>query len=563
MDRLPASEAFDAIVIGSGATGGWAAKELCENGLKTLMLDRGRMVEHRQDYPTEGRGAFALPFRNQWPPGKKAEYLLSPTARPENYQFYASDDEQPYVYDENKPFIWVRPRVVGGKSLLWGRQCYRWSRQDFEANRTDGHGVDWPIGYEDIESWYRHVEGVVGISGEATSLEQLPDSEFQPPMPLNIVEQRFRDLLERDFGGRVLTIGRVANLTMDMPEQGRVRCQFRNQCHRGCSYGAYFSTQAVTLPMARATGNLTLKGDSVVEALKYDTAQQRVTGVQVIDAQTRERSVYRARIVFLCASCIASNQILLNSRSETMPNGLGNTHDVLGRYIVDHVYGVRVFGTFRGQFEQYVEYGRRPTGFYIPRFRNLPGRESMQDFLRGYGYQGAARRLPLQSVAGFGTGLKQRLRVPGPWQIYIGGFGEVLPNRDNRVRLSETAVDGFGIPQMKFDVEWQENEARMGADIAEQGVAMLQAMGATEILSEDILGTPGRAIHEMGGACMGDDPAQSIVNRWNQLHVAPNVFVTDGAAMSSGSCVNPTLTLMAMTARAADHAVDLLRNDAI
>ena len=563
MDRLPSSREFDAIVIGSGATGGWAAKELCENGLNTLMLDRGRMVEHRQDYRTEGRGAYELPFRNQWPPGKQAEYLLSPTARPENYPFYASDDEQPYVYVESKPFTWVRPGVVGGKSLVWGRQCYRWSEQDFEANRSDGHGVAWPIRYEDIEPWYRHVEGVVGISGEALGLEELPDSDFQPPMPLNVVEQRFRDVLARDFDDRVLTIGRVANLTEDMPEQGRTRCQYRNQCHRGCSYGAYFSTQAVTLPMARDTGNLTLKGHSVVEALEYDAEQQRVTGVRTIDTQTRERSVYRARIVFLCASCIASNQILLNSRSQAMPNGLGNAHDLLGRYIVDHVYGIRAFGTFRGQFGQYVEYGRRPNGFYIPRFRNLPDRETAQDFLRGYGYQGAARRLPPESGAGFGAGLKQRLRMPGPWQIYMLGFGEVLPNPDNRVLLSEAAFDRFGIPQARFNVQWGENEARMGADIARQGVAMLGAMGATDIVSEDVLGAPGRAIHEMGGACMGDDPAQSVVNRWNQLHVAPNVFVSDGAAMSSGSCVNPTLTLMAMTARAADRAADLVRNDAI
>ena len=563
MDRVPESVQFDAIVVGSGATGGWAAKELCENGLKTLVLDRGRMVEHARDYPNEGRGTHQLPFRNLWPPGQQADYSRSPTTTPDNFHFYASDDEHPYVFDEDKPFVWVRPGAVGGKSLVWGRHCYRWSRQDFEANRADGHGIDWPIRYDDLEPWYGYVERIVGISGESLGLEQLPDSEFQPPMPLNIVEQRFRDVLAHEFDNRMLTIGRVANLTLDMPEQGRVRCQFRDQCHRGCSYGAYFSTQAVTLPMARATGNLTLKGDSVVESLEYDAAQQRVTGVRVIDAQTRERSVYRAGIVFLCASCIASNQILLNSRSEAMPNGIGNTHDVLGRYIMDHLYGVRAFGTLRGRFEQYVEYGRRPTGFYIPRFRNLPGREPMRDFIRGYGYQGAARRLPPEMGSGFGADLKQRLRVPGPWQITVSGFAEVLPRRENRMRLSETVVDRFGIPQMQFDVAWQENEANMAADIAVQGVAMLQAMGATDIQSQDILGPPGRCIHEMGGVRMGEDPTQSLVNRWNQLHVAPNVFVTDGSAMSSGSCVNPTLTLMAMTVRAARHAVDLARSGAI
>ena len=563
MDSSPESVEFDAIVVGSGATGGWAAKELCENGLTTLMLDRGRSVRHGQDYPNEGLGTYQLPFRNQWPPGKQAEYSLAPTTTPDNYHFYASDDEQPYVYDEEKPFIWVRPAAVGGKSLVWGRHCYRWSRQDFEANKADGHGIDWPIRYEDIEPWYSHVERVVGISGESLGLEQLPDSELQPPMPLNIVEQRFRDVLARDFDNRVLTVGRVANLTLNMPELGRVRCQFRAQCHRGCSYGAYFSTQAVTLPMARATGNLTLKGDAVVEALEYDAVRQRVTGVRVIDSKTGERSVYRARTVFLCASCAASNQILLNSRSEAMPHGLGNTHDVLGRYIMDHLYGVRAFGTLRGRFERYVEYGRRPTGFYIPRFRNLAGQESMRSFVRGYGYQGAARRLPPRGGAGFGAELKQRLRVPGPWQITVAGFGEALPRRENRIRLSETAVDRFGIPQIRFDVQWRENEANMAADIAQQGVAMLQAMGASDIRSQDILGPPGRCIHEMGGIRMGEDPAQSVVNRWNQLHVAPNVFVTDGSAMSSGSCVNPTLTLMAMTARAVDRAVDLVANGAI
>ena len=285
VQRLPENVEFDAIVIGSGATGGWAAKELCEAGLNTLMLDRGRMVEHRQDYPTDGRGAFELPYRNMWAPGLQQQYSRNYTAGPDNHTFYATDDEHPYVYDENKPFDWVRPAAVGGKSLVWGRQSYRWSRQDFEANRDDGHGIDWPIRYDDIEPWYSYVEKTVGISGEALGLEQLPDSEFQPPMPLNIAEQRLREVLAREFDGRVLTIGRVANLTQDMPEQGRTRCQYRNQCHRGCSYGAYFSTQAVTLPMARATGNLTLMDSSVVESLEYDAAEQRVTGVRVVDSR--------------------------------------------------------------------------------------------------------------------------------------------------------------------------------------------------------------------------------------------------------------------------------------
>jgi len=554
---------FDAIVVGSGATGGWAAKELCEKGLKTLVIERGRPFEHRDDYTTEGLGKHQLPFRGEWPPDRKSEYSLAPTARPENYWLYATDEEIPYVYDPDKPFLWIRPNVVGGRSLTWGRHSYRWSRQDFEANSIDGHGIDWPVRYDDIAPWYSYVEDTVGISGEALGLSQLPDSKFQPPMPLNIVEQKMRDVLKREFEERVLTIGRVANLTEQIPEQGRAPCQYRNACHRGCSFGAYFSTQSVTLPMAKATGNLTLRSNQVVESLEYDADGVRVTGVRVVDAISGKRAVYRSRIVFLCASCVASNQVLLNSRSPAMPNGLGNNHDILGRYIMDHIHGIRAFGTLGRQFDKYVEYGRRPTGFYIPRYRNLPDQAPQDTFIRGYGFQGAARRTAPEWSGGFGIDLKNSLRKPGPWEIYLIGFGEVLPYRENRVFLAEKVADRYGIPQVEFDVAWGENESNMSADMVEQQVRMLEAVGATDIQSDSVPSPPGRGIHEIGGARMGADPRNSVVNAWNQMHVAPNVFVTDGAFMSSGSCVNTTLTLMAFTARAANHAVDRIREGSL
>ena len=560
---MSSTEDFDAIVIGSGATGGWAAKELCERGLKTLVLDRGRMVEHIVDYETDNKGKHELPFRGDWPPGKQQEYRLAPTARPENYPFYASDSEHPYVFDEEKPFIWIRPNIVGGKSIMWGRQCYRWSEQDFRANKVDGHGLDWPVRYNDIEPWYSHVEKVVGISGESLGLAQLPDSEFQPPMPMNILEKDLRRVAASEFGGRVVTMGRVANLTENMPQNGRVRCQYRNQCHRGCRFGAYFSTQSTTLPLARKTGNLTLLSDRLSESLEYDASTGKVRSVRVVDTRTGRREIYRSKIVFLCASCIATNQILMNSKSEAMPNGLGNTHDQLGRYVMDHIHGIRAVANFPGLHEEYVEYGRRPVGIYVPRFRNIDDADRQCDFLRGYNYQGAASRNPPKDKGGFGAELKNQLRIPGPWQLYLIGFGEVLPYRDNRMMLDERKVDAFGIPQMKFDVTWRENERSMIEDMEREGIAMLRATGADTVKSNAEPSPPGRGIHEMGGACMGADPRTSVVNMWNQMHVAPNVYVTDGAFMSSGSCVNPTLTLMAFTARAAKHAADQLRDGAL
>jgi len=548
---------FDAIVIGSGISGGWAAKELTENGLKTLMLDRGRMVRHRVDYPTDGKPAFELPYRGEWPPDVDPDDY--PLGNPTFYHFANNDRLNPYIKDQDKPFNWLRADIFGGRSVLWGRQSYRWSELDFEANQRDGHGIDWPIRYGDLAPWYSRVEDFIGVSGEKLGLEQLPDGEFLPPIDLSIAEKHFKSAVADAFDGRVVTIGRTANLTKPKPEHGRGQCMYRNQCMRGCAYGAYFSTQSSTLPAATATGNLTTRADALVESLEYDPTSGRVIGVRVIDTKTRERTLLRARIVFLNASCVASTQILLNSKSAAAPNGLGNNHDVLGRYLMDHVFWTGATGTLPG-YEQYVEYGRRPTGMYIPRFRNLDGRDDNADFVRGYNYQswGPGRAMPADH-SGFGRDLKHRLRVPGPWKLPLHAFGEALPYRDNRMTLDEKHPDRFGIPQVRFDVTWRDNEAKMVADAVDQAVKMLEAAGCVDIETRTEPRAPGTGIHEMGTARMGDDPRESVLNRWNQLHQAPNLFVTDGAAMTSASCVNPSLTYMAITARAANHAAELIR----
>lgn len=556
-----ASYDFDAIVIGSGITGGWAAKELTEKGVKTLLLDRGRMVRHRVDYPTEGRANFELPYRSEWPPDIDADdYAIASSTM---YHFVNNDRLNPYVNDEDKPFNWIRADIFGGRSVIWGRQCYRWSDLDFEANKKDGHGIDWPVRYRDIEPWYSQVEKVVGVSAETLGLRQLPDGEFLPPMDLSIAEKHFKHAVAEQFDGRVVTIGRTANLTEAKPEHGRGKCMYRSQCTRGCSFGAYFSTQSSTLPAAMATGNLTLRSDTVVDILDFDAEAGRITGVRVIDANTRERSVYRSRVVFLCASAVASTQILLHSKSKAEPNGLGNNHDVLGRYLLDHTFGTGATGVLPG-YTEYMEYGRRPTGMYIPRFRNLDDQEAGVDFTRGYNFQSwGGGRLQPADHSGFGAELKARLRVPGPWVLPLHGFGEVLPRAENRMMLDENRLDRFGIPQVKFDVVWRENELRMIDDAADQAVRMLEAAGCTDIEKRTTPAPPGTGIHEMGTARMGDDPRESVVNRWNQLHDAPNLFVTDGAAMTSGSCVNPSITYMAFTARAANHAVELLEANQI
>lgn len=554
---------FDAIVVGSGSTGGWAAKELTENGLKTLMLDRGHMIEHSVDYDYEGVPAFEMPYRGKWPPGLQEKYHQQWAASPWTYRYWNDDTRFPYINDPEKPFMWARSGAFGGKSIAWGRQVYRWSDLDFKANERDGHGIPWPVDYADIEPWYGYVERFMGVQGEARGLPQLPDSEFIGQVPLNFAEEHFKSEVEGQLG-RAITVGRTMNLMEDRPEQGRGRCQFRDQCWKGCSYGAAPSTQATTLPAAQKTGNLHIRTDATVSELIYDPATQRVTGVRVIDTNTREETIYRARIIFLCASCLGTTQILLNSRSEAMPRGLGNTHDMVGRHIMDHMFGIGATGTLPGHTDL-MEYGRRPASLYIPRFRNInPEPDADADFIRGYNFQawGGGRSGP-QDYSGFGASLKAQLRVPGAWRLPLHGFGEVLPNHKNRAYLDVAKTDAVGMPLMRFDVEWGENEKKMAKDMAKEAARMLETAGFTDIEVRTEIGAPGIGIHEMGTARMGDDPTLSVVNKWNQMHAAENVFITDGSFMTSSGTVNPTMTYMAFTARAADHAVELFKSGQI
>lgn len=554
---------FDAIVVGSGSTGGWAAKELTEKGLKTLMLDRGRMIEHGIDYTYEGTPAYEMPYRGRWAPGEQEKHFQQWPANPRTAHYWNDDTRFPYINDSDKPFMWARSGAVGGKSIVWGRQTYRWSDLDFKANERDGHGIPWPVGYADIEPWYGYVERFMGVQGEARGLPQLPDSEFTGQVALNFAEEHFKREVEGKLG-RAITVGRTMNLMEDRPEQGRGRCQFRDQCGNGCSYGAAPSTQATTLPAALKTGNLTLRADATVAELLYDAEAQRVTGVRVIDTNTKEETIYRSRIVFLCASCLGTTQLLLQSKSEAMPNGLGNTHDMVGRHVMDHLFGVGATGTLPGH-THLMEYGRRPVSLYIPRFRNINSEpDEDADFIRGYNYQawGGGRSGP-QDYSGFGAQLKAQLRVPGAWRIPLHGFGEVLPYHKNRAFLDETKTDDLGLPLMRFEVEWGENEKKMAKEIAREAARMLEIAGFVDIEVRSEFGAPGIGIHEMGTARMGDDPTLSVVNKWNQMHVAPNVFITDGAFMTSAGTVNPTMTYMAFTARAADHAVELLQSGVI
>jgi choline dehydrogenase-like flavoprotein len=557
------TDRFDAIVIGSGVSGGWAAKELTEKGLKVLMLDRGMMVEHQRDYDYDGKPAYQIPARNMMPQQLiDSDYFIARYGyvSPSSQKFYNHDRLNPYAYDEGEKFYWIRPGAFGGKSLIWGRWSFRFSPEDFEANKKEGVGLDWPIRYEDLAPWYDYVENYVGVSGKAENLPQLPDSQFQPPIEMNVAEKWFKERLEAALPGRKLIHARMSNMTEDKPEQGRTKCQFRNQCGRGCSFGAYFSTQAVTLPAARATGRLTIRADAVVSSLEYDPATKRVTGVRVVDANTKEVEVIPARIVFLCASAMASTQILMNSR---IP-GTGQSHfdssGTLGRYVMDHIFRVGASGEIPGMTE-YIEYGRRPSGVYIPRFRNVGGEEGV-GFKRGYGYQGSAGRDPAPPQ-GFGKSMKEGMRNYGPWRFNMGAFGECLPYEDNRVSLHPDKVDRFGVPLMRFDVTFRENEIRMMDDALVEAEKMLKAAGMINVTSGRSPHVPGDAIHEMGGARMGADPRESVVNKWSQAHDAPNLFITDGAQMTSISCVNPSLTFMAFTARAADHAVKQMKAGAI
>ena len=549
---------FDAIVVGTGVSGGWAAKELCEKGLKTLVLERGRMVRHLEDYPTmhldpwdmkNGGSTSQEDLKNY---NKQKRWGVNEG----NKHFYNNDAE--YDYEEDKTFDWIRGTQVGGRSLIWGRQTYRWSDDDFEANLREGIGVDWPVRYKDIAPWYSYVEKYIGVSGEALNLPHLPDSEFLPPMELNCVEKELQASIAKNYSDRILTIGRVAHITQGAKSKGgRTQCQFRNRCDRGCPFGSYFSSNSATLPAAEQTGNMTLRPHSIVSEVLYDEATQKAKGVRVVDALSKEVLEFNSKVIFICASSMASTAILLNSKSNRFPNGLGNDSGELGHNIMDHQLGSGASGSYEGFEDQYYT-GRRPNGFYIPRFRNIGGKKDAVDFLRGYGYQGGAGRNDWSAAVaelGYGEAYKKALLKPGKWTVGMGGFGEVLPYHENRMYLNYDKVDQWGLPKIVFDAEFKENEKKMKEDWKVQAAEMLENAGCKQVEIFDSNAPIGKGIHEMGTARMGHDPKTSVLNKYNQVHSVPNVIVTDGAFMTSSGTQNPSLTYMAFTARAVHHAV--------
>ena len=557
---------FDAIVVGSGITGGWAAKQLTEAGLKVLMIERGRKIEHQVDYATETKAPWEMPFRGV---GDEERYRLEFPVQMLNRHFtefteghFVNDAQNPYSTADGTDFTWFRSYNLGGRSLTWGRQTYRWSDYDFIANKRDGHGTDWPNRYADIAPWYDLVEEFIGVSGAAEGLKQLPDGKFQPPMALNVVEQHVREAISQRWPERRLTIGRTANLTQE--KEGRSKCQFRSICARGCSYGAYFSTQSSTLPAAMKTGRLTVITDAVVEAVEYDPRTRRATGVRFVDTNSKKRTRASSRMVFLNAGAFNSVHVLLNSASESTPNGLGNSSGVLGTHIMDHANTLSAIALMPG-FEAHTTFGNRPTGVVIPRYRNLDAMDG-QGHTRGFSFQGGA----LQSgwtrgkrEAGVGADYKNKLREAGMWRVVLVGFADCVPRASNRLTLNRSKVDSSGLPQLNVEFAFGKEEQAALAQAKAEAAEMLTAAGGNVIMGFDRPGPGGTAIHEMGGARMGFDPKTSVLNRWSQSHDVPNLFVTDGAQMSSSACQNPSLTYMALTARACDAAVKMLKEGAI
>lgn len=557
---------YDAIVIGSGISGGWAAKELCEKGLKTLVLERGRDVKHVTDYPTAMKDPWDFPHRGQVARAIKEQnpiiskhYIYNEAAM----HWAVPDAVHPFV--EEKPFNWIRGYHVGGKSLMWARQTQRWSDYDFEGPARDGFAVDWPIRYADLAPWYSHVEKFAGISGNKDGLATLPDGDFLPAFDMNCVEKHLQEIIKKQFKDRHLVQGRCAHVTDPQPihiEQGRVKCQHRNLCVRGCPLGGYFSSNASTLPWAAKTGNLTLRPFSIVHSIIFDEKKGKAKGVRVIDTNTHEMTEYYAKIIFVNASAFNTNLILLNSVSKRFPNGLGNDSGVLGKYIVWHNYRGRMSAEC-DQFLDMKTIGKTPNHSYIPRFRNVLKQET--DFLRGYAVGVGAGRGFDTDKSGIGETLKNQLLHPplGNWNVSAWMMGETIPRENNQVRLHETLKDPHGIPQLAIRVEWSENEDKMVKDYMEQMTAIFTAAGFKNIKAKDSHANPGSDIHEMGGVRMGHDPKTSMLNKWNQLHGCKNVFVTDGACMTSGSTQNPSLTFMAITARAANFAVESLKKNEI
>ena len=557
-NKAVAQNTYDAIVVGSGISGGWAAKELCEKGLKTLVLERGRNVVHVKDYTDTSKDPWELMHRGETTqqdrinsPIQSRVYAWNEVSK----KFFVNDLENPY--GQVKPFDWIRGNHVGGRSLTWGRQCYRWSDVDFEANAKDVHGVDWPIRYKDIAPWYDYVEPFVGISGSIENLPQLPDGKFLPPMEMNCIEKQVADRIRKNFAdGRRMIIGRAANHTAKVGDRGS--CQYRNKCHEGCPFGGYFSSNSATLPAAAKTGNMTLRPFAVVEQVLYDKDKKRAIGVRILDTETMLTEEYYAKIIFLNASTLGTTHILLNSVSDVFANGFGNSSEQVGHNLMDHHYGVGAQGESDDFSDQYI-FGRRANGIYIPRFRNINNATKQQNYVRGFGYQGGGNRGRVNIDDGIGAAYKESLTEPGKWSFGIGSWGEHLPYYENKVTLSKDKKDKWGLPVLDIDCEFKENEMAMRKDMKESAVEMLEKVGLKNISSYDNAPAPGFCIHEMGTARMGLNPKTSVLNGNNQMHDVKNVFITDGACMTSSACQNPSITYMALTARACDFAVKELK----
>jgi choline dehydrogenase-like flavoprotein len=549
---------YDAIVVGSGMSGGWAAKELTEKGLKTLVLERGRHVEHIKDYPTANKDLWDLPYANDLTIKDQEEYFIQKKVynfKQDTKHFFVKDADHPY--NQVKPFNWMRGYQTGGKSLMWSRHCFRWSDLDFEANLRDGIAIDWPIRYRDIAPWYDYVEEFIGVSGENAGLSQLPDQRLLPPLEMNCLERHMKERIASHYHDRRMIVARVAVLTQ--PHKGRGRCQSRNMCARGCPYGAYFSSNSSTLPAAAKTGNLTLRPFSIVHSLIYDADKKRATGVRVIDAETRQTYDYYARIIFLNAGTLNTTLILMNSTSNHFPDGFANSSGVLGHYLMDHQEAGGAIGFYDGFQDKYYR-GRKPNGMYIPRFRNVNDKRS--DYVRGFAYECYSGRENWQRGfyrQGMGADFKSEMSRPGSWSMLLVGYGECLPNYRNRVTLNRDKSDQWGLPTLNLDMQYGENELTMRKDMQASAEETLAVGGLKNITSLQLEPVPGGCIHEMGTARMGDDPKTSVLNRFNQCHDVSNLFITDGSCMVSTACQNPSLTYMALTARACDHAVKELK----
>ncbi|MFL2601811.1 MAG: GMC oxidoreductase [Flavobacteriaceae bacterium] len=554
---------FDAIVIGTGISGGWAAKELCEKGLKTLVLERGRMVKHIEDYTTmnddpwdyKNGDVITQEIKRVQPKQSRTDYVNSESTK----HFFVNDLEHPYK--EEKPFNWIRGYHVGGRSLLWARHTYRLTDFDFNANLKEGIAIDWPIRYKDIAPWYDYVEQYIGVSGKNENLSHFPNGIYLKPMELNCAEEILQKKVNNSFDDRIVSNARIAHITEGTkPGLGRVSCQYRNRCRRGCPYGAYFSSNSSTLPAAELTGNMTLKPNSLVHEIIYDKNLRKATGVRVIDSNTKEVFDYKAKVIFLCASTVGSTSILMQSISERFPNGMGNDSGELGHNLMDHHFQVGADAIIEGIEEKYY-IGRKPAGFYIPRFRNLGGNTNKKNYTRGYGYQGDASRGGVSKNAlelGYGSDFKRSITKPGDWSIGMQAFGEILPYHENKMYLDQDDKDSWGLPKVVFDAEIKENELNMRKDMMQQAIEMFEAAGAKEIVPYDKKYIFGNGIHEMGTARMGNDPKNSVLNKNNQIHAVKNVYVTDGSCMTSSGNANPSLTYMALTARAVKHAVQEL-----